>query len=223
MDMDMGGMDHDMGGSCQISMLWNWNTIDACFLSSSWHITSKGMFAGSCIGVIVLVMALEFLRRLGREYDAFIINRARLRAKYLDLDPATLTSTKPGAGPAEETCCSSSSNNNDNDNDNDAGPSKTPAPVSVPTSALATGFKGGRGEGKRGIRPTPIEQTIRALLHMVQFAVAYFVMLLAMYFNGYIIICIFIGAFLGAMMFSWEEIGGNGFENDATAVTKCCG
>lgn len=29
--MGMGGMDMDMGtGSCKVSMLWNWNTIDAC-------------------------------------------------------------------------------------------------------------------------------------------------------------------------------------------------
>ena len=51
---------------------------------------------------------------------------------------------------------------------------------------------------------------MRALLHMLQFAVAYFIMLLAMYFNGYIIICIFIGAFLGALIFSWEGLGGEG-------------
>jgi copper transporter 1 len=41
---------------------------------------------------------------------------------------------------------------------------------------------------------------------MVQFAVAYFIMLLAMYYNGYIIICIFIGAFFGALIFSWEPL-----------------
>lgn len=41
---------------------------------------------------------------------------------------------------------------------------------------------------------------------MLQFAVAYFVMLLAMYYNGYLIICIFIGAFLGYFIFSWESI-----------------
>lgn len=50
-------------------MLWNWYTIDACFLSSTWHIRSKGMFAGSVIGVFFLVMAIEGVRRLGREYD----------------------------------------------------------------------------------------------------------------------------------------------------------
>ena len=30
---------------------------------------------------------------------------------------------------------------------------------------------------------------------------------LAMYYNGYIIICIFIGAFLGSFVFQWESIG----------------
>src|SRR5438128_1500329 len=28
-------------------MLWNWYTIDSCFLASSWKITSTGAFAGS--------------------------------------------------------------------------------------------------------------------------------------------------------------------------------
>jgi hypothetical protein len=26
----------------QISMLWNWYTVDSCFLSTQWHIRSKG-------------------------------------------------------------------------------------------------------------------------------------------------------------------------------------
>ncbi|KAL8718824.1 MAG: hypothetical protein Q9225_004087 [Loekoesia sp. 1 TL-2023] len=54
--------------------------------------------------------------------------------------------------------------------------------------------------------PTFFQQALRALIHMLQFAVAYFIMLLAMYYNGYIIICIFIGAYLGAFIFSWEGI-----------------
>ncbi|KAH8423148.1 high-affinity Cu transporter CTR3 [Aspergillus melleus] len=195
MDMDMGGMSHDMGGSCKISMLWNWNTIDACFLSSTWHITSKGMFAGSCIGVILLVMSLEFLRRVGREYDAFIIRRARLRNQYLDSSTSTsTTNVHTGSGSSSKAPDTTTTTNTTNPNKNDNNNIHTPYP---------------KTNRRDEFRPTPIEQTIRALLHMVQFAVAYFVMLLAMYFNGYIIICIFIGAFLGAMVFSWEVIGGN--------------
>src|ERR1700679_2420036 len=68
---DMSGM----GDSCKINMLWNWYTIDACFLSSSWHITSHGMLAGSCIGVICLVLLLEFLRRSVKEYDRFLVRQ----------------------------------------------------------------------------------------------------------------------------------------------------
>lgn len=30
---------------------------------------------------------------------------------------------------------------------------------------------------------------------------------LAMYYNGYIIICIFLGAYLGSFMFHWEPLG----------------
>lgn len=71
-----------------------------------------------------------------------------------------------------------------------------------------------------------MQQTIRALLHMLQFALAYFVMLLAMYYNGYLIICIFIGAFLGAFIFSWESVevavGGSGMEVQEDP-TVCCG
>lgn len=58
----------------------------------------------------------------------------------------------------------------------------------------------------RQFRPNLLQQIIRALFHMVQFTVAYFIMLLAMYYNGYIIISIIIGAFLGAFVFSWETI-----------------
>ncbi|KAL5359344.1 Ctr copper transporter family-domain-containing protein [Aspergillus floccosus] len=194
MDMDMGGMHMS---SCKISMLWNWNTIDACFLSESWHITSRGMFAGSCVGVICLVICLEFLRRVGREYDTFIVRRARLRAQYFVLPSE---STKPAAASSSSAAAST-----------DANDDGTATPASQTDKTQYT-----------PVRPTLVEQVVRASLHMLQFAVAYFVMLLAMYFNGYIIICIFIGAFLGSFIFSWEPLQ-LGKENDATAVTKCCG
>ncbi|KAF7164943.1 hypothetical protein CNMCM6106_001300 [Aspergillus hiratsukae] len=191
--MDMGGMGgmHSMDGmgssSCKISMLWNWYTIDSCFLSSQWHITSRGMFAGSCIGVICLVICLEFLRRVGREYDAFIVRRARLRNQY-----TSATSSAQRLAPASDTDADINAQNS---------PEFTGAAPKGAAQTTCSAF-----EDKTPVRPTLIEQLVRALLHMLQFAVAYFVMLLAMYFNGYIIICIFIGAFLGSFIFSWEPL-----------------
>jgi solute carrier family 31 (copper transporter), member 1 len=59
-------------------MLWNWYTVDSCFIARSWHVRSSGAFAGTCIGVILLVIALEFVRRTQREYDAYILRQWKL-------------------------------------------------------------------------------------------------------------------------------------------------
>ncbi|KAK0737336.1 high affinity copper transporter [Apiosordaria backusii] len=144
-----GGVGHGMGGGtgCKISMLWNWNTIDSCFIASSWKITSVSMFAGSCIGVLLLTASLEFLRRVVKEYDRFLFKRYQNSVQGNDGVDLTL-----------------------------------------------------------GYRPTIWEQMVRALLHMVQFGVGYLVMLLAMYYNGYLILCILIGAYFGSLLFHWEPI-----------------
>lgn len=156
-------------------MLWNWKTIGTCFISDSWRITSKGMFAGSCIGVILLVMCLEMLRRAVKEYDRYLI-----RTHY-----------------SKFTDAASSDSGKD-------------APACQPIPAF---------------RPNVFQQAIRALLHMMQFAVAYFVMLLAMYYNGYIIFCIFIGAYLGSFVFHWEPLtqAGTGTTSATKEATVCCG
>jgi copper transporter 1 len=159
-------------------MLWNWNVIDACFISESWQIKSKGMFAGSCIGVILLVMALEFLRRLSKEYDRFIVKQHA--AKFQESSASTTTAARP-AVPADVTKTGLESVNS--------------RELACPVRSAMPPF-----------RPSVFQQAVRALIHMVQFAVAYFVMLLAMYYNGYFIICIFIGAYLGSFIFQWETL-----------------
>ncbi|MCJ1246026.1 Copper Transporter integral membrane protein that functions in high affinity copper transport [Trapelia coarctata] len=181
MGMDMGG------GACKISMLWNWYTIDACFIAQSWHITSSGMFAGSCIGVILLVMSLEFLRRIAKEYDRHLLRQAeRQQPAPLQRSESPQSSSQPK---------------------NDVLQSSSVLPVRPRSNS-------------RQFRPTLLQQMIRAALHMVQFGVAYFVMLLAMYYNGYLIICILIGAFLGAFVFSWETLNLSDSKEEATF---CCG
>jgi len=167
-------------------MLWNWYTVDACFLSSSWHITSPGMFAGSCIGVICLVVSLEFLRRLGKEYDQYILHNFQTRhSVIISTSPYT---TGGGPGGLADTDAADASHSNGSDR------SKL---VGAKTASIGNGGS---------FRPNLRQQVVRALLHMLQFAVAYFIMLLAMYYNGYIIICIFIGAFIGSFIFSWQTV-----------------
>lgn len=70
-------------------MLWNWYTIDSCFLAESWHVSSRGAFAASCIGTVLLVMVLEALRRFGREYDDWI-------SRGFQAGAASLSDSSPG-------------------------------------------------------------------------------------------------------------------------------
>ncbi|KAL6877149.1 Ctr domain-containing protein [Trichoderma novae-zelandiae] len=197
-----GGMESDMsammgkGGLCKISMLWNWNVMNTCFISKHWQITSKGMFAGSCIGVILLVVALEFLRRLSKEYDRFLVKQHAARVRDASSAPVALAvkPDKPAVDARGESVTSQEA--------------ARPAGVAMPP-----------------FRPSVLQQAIRALLHMVQFAVAYIVMLLAMYYNGYFIICIFIGAYIGSFVFHWEPLtAGSEEKTSATScATVCCG
>lgn len=171
-----------------MQMLWNWYTVDSCFISSTWRITSKGKFAGSCIGVVCLVIALEFLRRLQREYDAYLVKQHRMRNAQIH------SSVHEKGSDTGHLMDIEANGMGKNDSNRVQVTSKSPAP------GPAADLKSQR------LVPTVFQQAIRALIHMLQFAVAYFIMLLAMYYNGYIIISIIIGAYLGAFIFSWEGI-----------------
>jgi copper transporter 1 len=177
-------------------MLWNWNVIDTCFIAESWHVRTKAMFAGSCIGVILLVILLEFLRRAAKEYDRYIVQQ----------HSKTLASSGIGS------FSSSSSNANDSTTKH---PAATTSPAACSAIAATT----------TKFRPSILQQAVRAALHMGAFAVAYFVMLLAMYYNGYFIICIFIGAYLGYFIFGWESfnVSSGGDDRMQENATVCCG
>src|SRR6478609_7929126 len=115
-------------------MLWNWNTIDTCFIAESWHVRTTAMFAGSCIGVMLLVILLEALRRMGKEYDRSIVQRsARLHSNIPSADAEA-----PGNSPSGS----------------QAGDSKTPRVLA-----------GSRSSAAVSVRPTILQQAIRALLH----------------------------------------------------------
>ncbi|OJD31392.1 ctr copper transporter family protein [Diplodia corticola] len=194
--MSMGGMGG--GSSCKISMLWNWYTVDACFIARSWHVRSAGAFAGSCIGVILLVVSLELLRRAQRDLDRYFrrVNSSATSGTGTDTI-AREEGVRAGGGGGGGVASSSASSG--------ASSGKGFVGAGASRSGGAGGAGAGGGGGGGGIGPLRWwQQLVRSALFMVQFAVGYFVMLLAMYYNGYIIICIFIGAFLGAAMFQWD-------------------
>jgi copper transporter 1 len=201
-------------------MLWNWFTIDACFLSSSWHITSHGAFAATCIGVVLMVVLLEVLRRVGKEYDEHIQREFAARVALL---------ANAGAGPAAGA-------------NSAAGYGSATVTAACPARGSA-GVGVGRPEEGSPLLPqtvtfraSPLQQFVRAVIHTATFGLAYLIMLLAMYYNGYIIISILIGALLGKFLCDWMTrtvvIGalgdgvvksGNGAAAGIEEPTVCCG
>ena len=85
--MSMAGNSSSMGHAtasaakraCKISMLWNWYTIDTCFIARSWKNDTKGKFAGSCIGCFMLVVIAQWLNRISRQLDIELVKRHSLQ------------------------------------------------------------------------------------------------------------------------------------------------
>ena len=133
------------------------------------------MFSGSCVGVVGLVLLLELLRRLQREYDRLIAQQAQQRK----LQDESGDDGYSGENPPHS-----------------AIPLLSEWAKSLPLPSRHSGYL-----------PTAPQQAVRALLYTLQLAVAYTIMLLAMYYNGYILVSILIGAFIGSFIFSWEDTG----------------
>jgi copper transporter 1 len=100
--MDHSSMSDDSSmsmGGCKINMMLNYYTIDACFISEDWKITSQGMFAGSCIGVVCLAVFLEFLRRAVKEYDRLLVKQHLAKHEAASAGSGSKDSAAPASAP----------------------------------------------------------------------------------------------------------------------------
>lgn len=144
------------------------------------------MFAASCIGVALLVVCLEFLRRVGKEHDAYL---ARQFGRHLRLSQAHMASA------TTTDCCAT-----------DLGESESVSQQ----QRYAT------------YRASPLQQLCRAVIHGCTLGLAYIIMLLAMHYNGYIIISIILGAIIGKFLCDWMVIR-IPYENSGTATGEKVG
>lgn len=206
-------------------MLWNWYTIDSCFLAESWHVGSNGAFAASCIGTILLVIILEALRRVGKEYDDWILRGFQARAAQSRLNAFS--------GPSNTAGPSSSSSSATGGNPKAAASAKV-TPASAAWKRLGgAGAPVGGGAGRAVVfRASPLQQVFRAVIHAVTLGLAYIIMLLVMSYNGYIIICVILGGGIGKFFCDWMtrqyiiDGDGSGEEEEGAAGIEepsvCC-
>lgn len=169
-------------GQCKISMLWNWYTIDSCFLASSWHVKSRGMFAGTCIGIFFWTMAYCWWRRVVAEFDRKMSARQQ---------------PQPGAANC---CC-----------DDDISVDSVKVAHDLPKPG--ENFLGPLAEtlSHKWLfdftnAPSLPEHGIRSVMYLMEWACSYLIMLMWMYYNGYVIITMILGYFFGQLFFNYTPL-----------------
>jgi copper transporter 1 len=104
--------------------------------------------------------------------------------------------------------------------------------ASVTPANCCDGLSSTSGTQYATFRASGLQQLIRAIIHGVTLGVAYIVMLLIMYYNGYIFISIILGAILGKFLCDWLVVripyGTEGEKDErrgsigAAGPTGCC-
>lgn len=247
--MSMGGMG-SMGGSnssnsthsanqCKISMLWNWYTIDTCFIARSWRCDTKGKFAGSCIGCFALVVAAQWLNRVSRQFDIELVKRHKMKYLGDQLSKNVLSS---------DDVTSELSNDQLHQITNESGLMTTIIALqktlshtwyfnfcgrreTIEDNALEKSLSCCSAAPSVQIYPSFLDHIVRVGVFVLQWGLSYIIMLLFMYYNGYIIISCIIGAFVGRFLFNYEPLGICGGSNGNSSLVahdreendrKCC-
>ncbi|KLO79156.1 Uncharacterized protein LW93_2522 [Fusarium fujikuroi] len=192
-------------------MLWNWNTIGVCFISEAWYIDSGALFATTCLAAFGLALFLQFARRASREWERhlFARNVGNPRAFF---DPITGIELAPLQPAAAQPAAAQPADAQPADAQSAGGQSAggQPADAAQPAQPAQPAPANGPGNGQDAANRLPpfcpsfVEHIIEASLRTLQVVVTYVLILMAVSFNGYIIICIFSGHFFGTVLF-WRE------------------
>ncbi|KAI0775826.1 Ctr copper transporter [Trametes elegans] len=176
---DHGGHDggHGMpmpsdGPTCSMNMLWNTQVEDTCIVFRSWHISSTTAFVFSCAVVVGLGVLYEWLRAAQRTLDRRIA--------------ATLSAQGKGKATATATGGSVSGRSTPEFESEEAG---LLTGSLVPKARLGT--------------PLPFSARLsRAALYGASVFLSFFLMLVFMTYNAYLILATVVGAALGHFIFS---------------------
>ncbi|KAF8520359.1 copper transporter [Hysterangium stoloniferum] len=158
--MDHGDSHIEMA-KCSMNMLWNTQIADTCIVFRGWHITSNVSFFLSCLAIVGLGVAYEYLRVFQRRVDVKIARSLR-------------------AGS------------------NGGGAVSVPPPDEQ-DSLLTTRVK------SRNVVAVPCAARLyRAFLYGAAVFLSFFLMLVFMTYNAYLILSVVIGAALGHYIFAGQ-------------------
>ncbi|KAL4939024.1 hypothetical protein BDV06DRAFT_43365 [Aspergillus oleicola] len=182
MDMDMdhghhgGHGDMDMGDAqCSMNMLFTWSTKNLCIVFSGWRVNGALSLLGSLVVIVILAAGYEGVRQVTRQYEI-------AHARRLSAFSAAVVGSNEIADEA-------------------AAPESEPEPenqahayVRNASSRLLVGSDNRRAVERRG-------KITMAALYAVQVFYSFFIMLLFMTYNGFVMLAVAVGAFVGYLAF----------------------
>ncbi|EZF30650.1 hypothetical protein H109_00157 [Trichophyton interdigitale MR816] len=177
--------DMDMG-ECSMNMLFTFSTKNLCIVFPQWRVTGLFSLLLSLAAVVLLVAGYEALRDFTRQYELATLGQRDL--------PSNVGCTQP-----------------------------VPVPVPVPASTIPNRLYGtavgdesssllGSDRTGRGSVAERKAKVTRAGLYAAQVFYSFFIMLLFMTYNGWIMLAVAAGAFMGHLMFG---------ESSASKTVSC--
>ncbi|KAK7205204.1 Ctr copper transporter family-domain-containing protein [Myxozyma melibiosi] len=215
--MDHGGMDHggmghggmDMGsGSCKMNMIFNSGLKDICIVFEWWHIRSGFSAFVSLLAVVALGVGYEYLRTLA---TSRLLNPKPTSVEIpllsdMDRDSDDESVTESSGSPTAQ----ADSDSLNGANGEEMSTSSTLVDLEATTTAASR--KAAVSRSKYGAVSSYLDRTSRsfiqrharffkALMYAVQVVYSFFIMLIAMTYNCWIIIAVGVGAFIGHLTF----------------------
>ncbi|KAJ6114555.1 hypothetical protein N7486_000333 [Penicillium sp. IBT 16267x] len=179
MDHGMPGMDHghgdmDMGGQCNMNMIFTWSSENLCIIFRWWRITGPISFLLSLVLIVLLTAGYEGVRQITRKYE--IAHAQRLNA-------FTAVSSTGDGGITDPSLANVVSENAGLPINNDE------------RSRLLVGRDNRAAIVRQG-------KLTMAALYAIQVFYSFFIMLLFMTYNGMVMIAVAVGAFVGYLAFA---------------------
>jgi len=160
---------------CSMNMLWNTQIENTCIVFRSWHIHTTSAFVASCFAIVLLCVFHEWLRVFQRQVDYRI---------------ALSLQSKPGAAATSRR---SRSHGSGSGRDTPPGGNALLEEVGLLSGRLNTRLPG---------VPVPLlSRILRATIYGSTVFISFFLMLVFMTYNAYLIAAVVIGASLGHYIF----------------------
>ncbi|EXL82336.1 hypothetical protein FOPG_04595 [Fusarium oxysporum f. sp. conglutinans race 2 54008] len=218
----LASLSEEGAGNCtENPMLWNWNTIGTCFISKAWYMDSGGKFGITCFGAFIGAPNSQGPYAPAAGIELAVLQPATAQPAAAQPAAAQPAAAQPAAAqPAAAQPAA-------------AQPDDIQPVASRPASATGPSNGKDANDANNDANPIPnfcpsfVEHAfINAILHTVQCIITYILILMAVSFNGYIIISMFIGAYVGALCFQRDPLtetrNPNAYQRAFQQPVVCC-